>query len=58
MNPHWYFVGAAWGLAALLFAVLVAATLRRQAAARRRLAALDGVRRPRAGTGRAQEIAT
>jgi heme exporter protein CcmD len=58
MNPHWYFVGAAWGLAALLFGTLVAATLRRQDAARRRLAALDGTRRTRAGASRAQEIAT
>ncbi|MBO1076682.1 heme exporter protein CcmD [Roseomonas marmotae] len=46
MNQHWTYVAAAWGLAALLFGVLLADTLRRQSAARRRLAALEKLRPP------------
>ncbi|MCG7362153.1 heme exporter protein CcmD [Roseomonas sp. ACRSG] len=62
MNAHWYYVAAAWGLAAVLFLVLLATTLQRQAQARRRLAALE-TRRPRAASqdqraSRAQEIAS
>jgi heme exporter protein CcmD len=62
MNAHWYYVAAAWGLAAVLFLVLLATTLQRQAQARRRLAALE-TRRPRAAgqeqpASRAQEIAS
>ena len=62
MNAHWYYVAAAWGLAAVLFLVLLATTLQRQVQARRRLAALE-TRRPRAAgqdprVSRAQEIAS
>jgi heme exporter protein CcmD len=62
MNAHWYYVAAAWGLAAVLFLVLLATTLQRQAQARRRLATLE-TRRPRAAgqeqpASRAQEIAS
>jgi hypothetical protein len=60
MSTHWWFVSAAWGLGLLLFAVLVATTGLRQARARRRLALLEGTRRPRAAAqrpSRAQEIA-
>ena len=41
MSSHEWFVAVAWGLALLAFAVMVGLTLRRQAVARRRLAALE-----------------
>ncbi len=45
MSAHWWYVAVAWGLGAALFGGLLADTLRRQASARRRLAALE-TRRP------------
>ncbi|MBO1080636.1 heme exporter protein CcmD [Roseomonas haemaphysalidis] len=45
MSQHWWFVSVAWGLGAVLFGALLADTLRRQSAARRRLALLE-TRRP------------
>jgi heme exporter protein CcmD len=57
MSAHWYYVATAWGLAAVLFLVLLVTTLRRQAQARRRLAALE-TRRPGPRAARAQEIAS
>ncbi|MDB5369687.1 MAG: hypothetical protein JWP20_1245 [Roseomonas sp.] len=41
MSTHWWYVTAAWALAGLGFGAMLLATLRRHAAARRRLAALD-----------------
>jgi heme exporter protein CcmD len=45
MSTHWWYVSVAWGLGLVLFGGLLADTLRRQSAARRRLAALE-TRRP------------
>jgi uncharacterized membrane protein len=58
VSAHWWYVAAAWGLAAVLFGVLLATTLHRQTTARRRLSVLEA-HRPARGlrpTGGAEQM--